>query len=191
MISAERPDAPSVTEQLHEWRDGSDAAFAAVVEQLYPELKKIAARRLGHSGNATLTPTELLHEALLQALPAPADFRSRAHFIATMSLAIRSILIDHARARVAHKRGGGALRVTLNGVEPGDDSMVVDLLAIEQALTQLEQLDPRCGRVMHLTYFAGLARAEIAELLEVSLPTVDRDLKFARAWLNQALQDGR
>ncbi len=184
------PASASLTEQLQAWRAGSDTAFAAIVDQVYAELKLIAARRLGQNGgHDTLTPTELLHEALLQALPAPMAYQNRAHFIATMSLAIRSILIDHARARIAQKRGGGAVRVTLTGLDLSDESMVVDLLAIEQALSQLEALDPRCGRVMHLTYFAGLSRAEIATLLEVSVPTVDRDLQFARAWLNRALHD--
>ena len=190
-MTAGKPESLSLTEQLQAWREGSDSAFAAVVDQVYAELKLIAARRLAQNeGVVTLTPTELLHEALLQALPSPVAYQNRAHFVATMSLAIRSILIDHARARVAQKRGGGAIRVTLAGIDAGDDSMVLDLLAIEQALTRLEQLDPRCGRVMHLAYFAGLNRAEIAELLQVSIPTVDRDLQFARAWLNRALHDG-
>lgn len=120
-------------------------------------------------------------------MPAPGDFKNRVHFFATMSLAIRSILVDHARARSTGKRGGGLIRVTLSHVEQGEEGRIVDLLAIEEALIQLEQLDARCGQVMHLTCFAGLTRDEIASLLGVSIPTVDRDLRFARSWLNRRL----
>ncbi len=179
----------SLTEQLAAWRAGNQGAFADVIDRTYADLKRIAAKRIAQGGGrATLSPTELLHEVLVQAMVGTSEFKNRVHFFATMSLAIRSILIDHARARVAQKRGGQILWVTLNDNQVGEDSMVGDLLAIEQALTQLEQLDPRCGKVMHLTYFAGLSRLEISEMLNVSLPTVDRDLRFARAWLNRALR---
>lgn len=183
-------DDTSLTAQLQAWRAGSDAALATVMDRVYADLKRIAARRISQSGNATLSPTELLHEALVDAIVAPTEFKNRAHFFATMSLAIRSILIDHARARMASKRGGDAIRVTLTEVDIGDESMVVDLLAIEQALSALEALDPRCGKVMHLAYFAGLSRVEIADVVGISVPTVDRDLQFARGWLNHAMQGG-
>jgi RNA polymerase sigma factor (TIGR02999 family) len=186
----ETSETSSLTEQLQAWRAGSDSALVQVMDRVYADLKQIAARRLGQSGgHATLSPTELLHEALLSAMAAPMEFKNRAHFFATMSLAIRSILVDHARARMAHKRGGGEIRVTLTQVDAADESMVVDLLAIEQALNALEKLDARCGRILHLAYFAGLDRAEIADVVGVSIPTVDRDLKFARGWVNRALHE--
>jgi RNA polymerase sigma factor (TIGR02999 family) len=182
-------DDTSLTAQLQAWRAGSDAALAAVMDRVYADLRRIAARRISQSGgNATLSPTELLHEALVDAMATPTEFKNRAHFFATMSLAIRSILIDHARARMASKRGGDAIRVTLTEADVGDESMVVDLLAIEQALGALEALDPRCGKVMHLAYFAGLSRVEIADVVGISVPTVDRDLQFARGWLNRAMR---
>jgi RNA polymerase sigma factor (TIGR02999 family) len=141
-------------------------------------------------GAATLSPTELLHEALIGIMPSQMDFENRAHFFATMSLAIRSILVDHARARAADKRGGGELvRVTLSDLEIGEESQAIDLLTIEQALTQLEALDPRCGQIMHLTYFAGLEQDEIALLLNTSVSTVTRDLKFARGWITRVLEN--
>jgi len=179
------PDS-SLTALLQSWRHGSGTAFGTLVERVYDELRAIAARRLGRS-NATLSPTELIHEALLGVMPAPRDFQNRVHFFATMSLAVRSILVDHARAKAAGKRGGGLVRVTLSNVEPGAEDRTVDLLAIEDALTRLEQLDARCGRIMHLTCFTGLTREEIAGMLGISVPTVDRELRFARAWLNKAL----
>jgi RNA polymerase sigma factor (TIGR02999 family) len=182
------PPAESLTGLLQAWRQGSGTAFGTLLEQVYDQLRAIAAKRLGQGGGgATLSPTELVHEALLGVMPAPLALRNRVHFFATISLAIRSILVDHARARSAGKRGGGWRRVTLSGLDVGREDAVVDLLAIEEALTRLEALDPRCGQVLHLTCYGGLTREEIAGLLEISVPTVDRELRFARSWLNRAL----
>ena len=182
--------AADLTTMLRAWREGSGTAFGDVIDQVYGELKRIAARRLNQSGgSATLSPTEVLHEALIGIMPTNMDFKNRAHFFATMSLAIRSILVDHARARAANKRGGNQIRVTLTHAEVGEESQDIDLLAIEQALSQLEALDPRCGQIMHLTYFAGLEQDEIAALLNTSVSTVTRDLKFARGWVTRALAD--
>lgn len=182
------PRSDSLTTLLQSWRQGSGTAFGTLIDQVYEQLRAIAARRLSRSGvPATLSPTELVHEALLGVMPVPAEFKNRVHFFATVSLAIRSILIDQARARLAGKRGGGMIRVTLSHAEPGEDGGIVDLLAIEEALAQLERLDARCGRIMHLTCFAGLTREEIAGLLGISVPTVDRELRFARSWLNDRL----
>jgi len=187
-MSEPEKDNPDLTTMLRVWRQGSGTAFSNVLDQVYSQLKSIAAKRLNlHGGSATLTPTELLHEALIGIMPTQMDFKSRAHFFATMSLAIRSILVDHARARAADKRGGDFVRVTLTGHDVGEESMAADLLAMEQALTKLEALDPRAGQVMHLTYFGGLEQEQIATLLEVSVPTVKRDLRFARAWLTKTL----
>jgi RNA polymerase sigma factor (TIGR02999 family) len=180
----------SLTALLHSWRQGSRTAFGTLIDQVYDHLRAIAAKRLGRSGGfATLSPTELIHEALLGVMASPREFENRVHFFATMSLAVRSLLVDHARARAAGKRGGGMIRVTLSAElgELGEDGGIVALLAIEEALVQLERLDARCGRILHLTCFAGLSREEIAGLLGISVPTVDRDLRFGRAWLNKVL----
>jgi len=196
MTAAEHPQAASnldLTRLLREWRNGDGQVFATLIEQVYPALKRIAARRVGsHSGAATLSPTELVHEAALEMMQAPMDFANRVHFFATMSLAMRTILLDHARARAADKRGGNDVQVSLSRIEAtGDEGgLAVDLLTLEQALLQLEALDPRCGQVMHLTYFGGLQQEEIAHVLSVSVPTVKRDLRFARSWLLKALGDG-
>lgn len=182
---------PDLTHLLREWRDGDGRVFSALIEQAYPALKRIAARRVsGQNGMATLSPTELVHESALGMMQAPMDFANRAHFFATMSLAMRTILVDHARARAADKRDGG-VQVSLSFVGGGDDAgLAINLLALEQALRQLEAIDPRCGQVMHLTYFGGLQQDEIAAVLDVSIPTVKRDLRFARAWLLKAIGDG-
>jgi RNA polymerase sigma factor (TIGR02999 family) len=177
-----------LTTLLHAWRDGSGTAFGSLIDQVYEELKRIAARRLGQAGGAaTLSPTDLLHEALIGIMPTDMDFKNRAHFFATVSLAIRSILVDHARARGAHKRGGEMVRVTFTNVDIGEESQAADLLAMDEALNQLEKMDARCGQVMHLTYFAGLSREEISEMLDVNVRTVARDLLFGRAWVAKAL----
>lgn len=181
----------SLTHLLREWRNGDGQVFSALIEQAYPALKRIAARRLGNqNGAAMLSPTELVHEIALGMMQAPMDFDNRAHFFATMSLAMRSILIDHARARAADKRCGG-VQISLSRVDVGDEGgLAVDLLALEQALKQLEAFDPRCGQVMHLSYFGGLQQEEIASVLGVSVPTVKRDMRFARSWLLKAIGDG-
>jgi RNA polymerase sigma factor (TIGR02999 family) len=178
----------SLTGLLHAWQQGDGRAFSRLFEQVYAQLKSIAANRLrGGAPGVTLTPTELLHEAVLRAAEVPKDFKNRAHFFATMSLMIRATLVDHARARAAQKRGGDAVRVTLTQGDAGEESMVADILALDQALIRLEALDPRTSEVLHLTYFAGLDRQQIVDVLQLSLATVDRELRFARAWLSKEL----
>lgn len=187
-MSSSAPDS-DLTRLLQAWRDGDGRALAAAIEQVYAELRRIAVQRISrHGGSATLSPTELVHEAVLGLLPAPMDFANRTHFLATVSLAMRAILVDHARARATDKRGGNRVRMSLSRVDSADAAdAAFDLLSLEQALTQLEQFDPRCGQVMHLTYFGGLAQEEIAALLQISLATVKRDLRFARSWLLKAV----
>lgn len=107
-----------------------------------------------------------------------------------MSLAIRSILVDHARARAANKRGGDLVRVTLTNIEVADSSSTFNLMAIDEALKKLEALDPRCGQIMHLSYFGGLSIEEIAALLDISASTVKRDLRFAHGWFAKNLAHG-
>jgi RNA polymerase sigma factor (TIGR02999 family) len=190
---ATEPLRDSLTTLLRSWRQGSSTSFGTLIDQVYDQLRAIAAKRLCRSGrSATLSPTELIHEALLGVMASPREFENRVHFFATMSLAVRSLLVDHARARAAGKRGGGMIRVPLDDQmgeleELGGESRTVALLAIEEALVQLERLDARCGRVLHLTCFAGLGREEIAGLLGISVPTVDRELRFGRAWLKKGL----
>jgi RNA polymerase sigma factor (TIGR02999 family) len=187
----ETPRVP-LTEWLDRWRDGQGEALAQVFEATYAELRRIAAQRLGaQAAGMTLSPTVLLHEAYLRVAERGVAFHDRAHFFAAMSLYIRSVLVDHARAREAAKRGGGAQRVTLDGREPGEDSGAADLLALHQSLEHLAAFDARCAEVLHLTCFAGLERQAIADLLGISLSSVDRDLRFAKAWVLGTGDDGR
>jgi RNA polymerase sigma factor (TIGR02999 family) len=181
---------PALTVLLQAWQQGDGNAFAKVFESVYVQLKQIAGQRLREGSGDTLSPTELLHEAVLRVVDAPMDWKNRAHFFATMSLHIRATLVDHARARHAAKRGGDALRVSLSGVDLGEDSAMVDLLMLDQSLKALELLDPRGSEILHLSYFADLDRVQIADVLGISLSTVDRELRFARAWLSKALAGG-
>lgn len=187
-MSAAPAEKSSLTTLLDAWRQGDGAAFSQLFDQVYAQLKKISAQRLREVGSdSTLSPTELLHEAILRISDAPAEWKNRAHFFASMSLIIRATLVDHARARAAQKRGGNHLHITLTGASVGEESQIADLLSLDQALNALEKIDERGSQILHLTYFAGLTREDIAGVLKISIATVDRELRFARAWLHTTL----
>ena len=175
------------------WQGGDRRALDALLPQLYQELRRMAAGRLGAVDAVhTFNPTALVHEALLKLMDGGADWQSRSHFLAVASLQMRAILVDHARARAAQKRGGGALQVTLSAVQAeavGPQGAEIELLALDQALSRLEAHDPRMARIVAMTYFGGMQRDEIAAVEGVSVPTVDRDLRFARAFLNRQMAD--
>jgi len=174
-----------LTQWLQSWQAGNAEAFSSLFEQTYTELRQIAAMRIARvAGGATLSPTELLHEAVLRVIGGAVTWQNRAHFFASMSVYMRAVLVDHARARFSDKRGAGAVHVTLAGAEQGEESGIVDLLALDQALSQLEALDARSSAVLHLSLFAGLSRHEIAEVMGVSVQIVDRELRFAKSWLH-------
>jgi RNA polymerase sigma factor (TIGR02999 family) len=178
-----------VTTLLRQWKGGDDSALDRLLPLVYAELRRIAARHLrreraGHS----LQPTGLVHEAYLRLVASPGpEWQDRAHFFGVSARLMRQILVDHARARGAAKRGGAARRVTLTeGVEP---AVVrdLDLLALDEALRRLEAMDPVQGRVVELRYFAGLSIEETAEVLGKSPATVNREWRMARAWLRREL----
>lgn len=179
-----------ITQLLHAWHRGDRDALALAMPRIYDALRRSAAQRLRGERGQTLDPTALVHEALLRMLGNDTDFASRAHFLGVAALHMRSILIDHARSRQAAKRGGGAVHVTLGAA--GEDAAygggnVFDLLALDQALTRLADHDARAARVMEMSCFAGMEQEEIAAAVGVSVPTVARDMRFARAWLNREL----
>jgi RNA polymerase sigma factor (TIGR02999 family) len=180
------PDAP-LTRLLHAWHAGDSAALGALLPQVHGELMRMAGSRLRAADGQTLSRGDLLHEALLKLMANPPPWQDRAHFFATVSLAMRSVLVDHARQRLADKRGGGLDRVTYTVSLAGEESMAADLLTLDRLLQRLQAEDPRAAEVLNLTYFAGLQREDIAQVLGVSVPTVDRELRFARAWLSEQL----
>jgi RNA polymerase sigma factor (TIGR02999 family) len=179
----------TLTRMLDSWREGNDASLNQVFDLAYEQLKQIALQRLRSTdGSATLSPTELVNEAVIRVMGATPQWQNRSHFFASMSLCMRAVLVDHARARQSERHGSAMLHVTLGHArDVGYDSAITDLLALDSALNQLEALDSRSSSVLHLTYFAGLDRHQIAEVLEVSLQIVDRELRFAKSWLNAHL----
>ena len=169
-------------------RGDSDAAERAV-RLVYGELHRIAANRLAHERPGhSLQATALINEAYLRLMGAdPLPISSRRHFLALASEQMRRILVDHARSEHAGKRGGDAVRVCLDDVQIGAAEQSVDVLSLNEALNDLQQLDPRAAQVVVFRYFGGHTEAEVAELLDVSLITVRRDWEFARSWLYNRL----
>ncbi|MBI3345608.1 MAG: sigma-70 family RNA polymerase sigma factor [Burkholderiales bacterium] len=181
------PPTRQVTELLLAWRQGDNSAFSRLLHSVHDELRRMALSRLRGGETPSLAAGDLLNEALLKLMHATPDWKDRAHFFGAVSMAMRSVLVDHARARQADKRGGGWHRATYTLSSLGEEEMVADLLTLDALLQQLQALDPRAAEVLQLTYFAGLERAEIATVLDVSVATVDRELRFARAWLAERL----
>jgi RNA polymerase sigma factor (TIGR02999 family) len=169
---------------------GDLSADSRLVALIYDELHRLAERQMrGERGGHTLTPTALIHEAWLRLAAEDAQsVQDRGQFYALAARRMRQVLIDHARRRDADKRGGGVEAITLSraGEEPAG-SGDIDALALEQALVQLEQMDARKARVVELRYYAGLEMAEIAQLLDISRATAQRDWEVARAFLHLRL----
>ena len=169
------------------------AAKQAVYDEMFPlvyaELRRIAAREMRREKpGRTLQTTALVHEAYLRLLKdASLSFENRAHFLGVAARAMREILIEHARARSARKRGGGAVRLTLDDLVAPVSSPSIDVLALDEALQRLARLDERHARVVELRYFGGLSVEETAAALELSPATVKRDWTLARAWLFREL----
>ncbi len=156
---------------------------------IYDELRRIAAGFLKHERPGhTLQPTALVNEAYMRLAGQHAvDWQNRAQLLGLAAKTMRRILVDHARARDAAKRGGPQTRVTLDewhAVEPERD---VEVLALDEALAELEALDPRLPRIIELRYFGGLTNPEVAEVLEISPATVDHERVTAVAWLRRRL----
>jgi RNA polymerase sigma factor (TIGR02999 family) len=183
------PPPRDVTRLLLAWNGGDEAALAQLMPLVYAELRRLARRHLrGERGGHTLQTTALVNEAYLRLIDAgQVRWQNRAHFFAVSARLIRRILVDNARARDTRKRGGAARRVALDealvvGCEPDDD-----LMALDEALRALTDLDARKGQVVELRFFGGLTVEESAEVLQVSPETVRRDWRLARAWLHRRL----
>jgi RNA polymerase sigma factor (TIGR02999 family) len=179
-----------VTELLHRWRAGEREVLSELVPLLYEPLRSLAHQRLRRAPQEhSLNTTGLVHEAYLRFVDAAGvSSDSPDHFLALASRVMRSILVDHARARTAAKRGGGMPTLPLQ-----EDSWLaevdVDRVAeLDEALTRLEALDERQARMVEQRYFGGLSLEEIARATDVSLATVKRDLRSARAWLAAELR---
>jgi RNA polymerase sigma factor (TIGR02999 family) len=182
-------DNPDVTNLLVEWRRGDEAALERLIPIVYEELRRVARARLRSEGSDhTLQTTALVHEAYLRLVGLDRmTLQNRTHFFAMAARLMREILVDHARRKNAQKRGGGVTMLSLDDVAAGAENEVVDVLALDQALTDLAALEERLCRVVELRFFAGLSIAEAADALDVSSATVERDWTVAKAWLLQRL----
>jgi len=179
-----------ITVLLQNWRRGDQSALAKVADTVDRELRRLAAsylrrERAGH----TLQPTALVNEAFLRLMGQGArlDWESRSHFIAIAAQHMRQILVDYARRHRAAKRGDGVTLMSLEDSQPSTDPRPVDLLALDEALEKLAAADARKARAMELKFFGGLEMAEIADVLNISIKTVEKDVRLGAAWLRSAL----
>ena len=182
-------DGADVTALLLAWSHEGEAARSRLVEVVYDELRRVAQRHLRRErADHSLTPTALVHEAYLKLIDQHrVHWQNRAHFFGVAARVMRRILVDHARARGAAKRHGGAT-VTLEEVDIGIAPIDVDILALDAALDKLGRVDSRQSELVELRFFAGLTVEETAAVLQVAPITVKRDWALARAWLFRELQ---
>lgn len=174
-----------VTQLLNDWQDGDRAALDKLTPLVYDELRRIAHRYVQRERNGhTLQTTALVNEAYLRlAGQEKTAWQNRAHFFAVTAQVMRHILIDHARRRRYLKHGGELQQVSLDQASLMSEERAAELVALDEALTELKQLDPRKSRVVELRYFGGLSLEEAANTLGVSVMTVRRDWRAAKAWL--------
>lgn len=182
-----------ITVLLKNWQAGDKQALDAITPIIYTTLQQIAAKyRRREASDLTLQATEIVHEAFIRLVGSKVDWQDRAHFFAIASRTMRHILVDYARAKRSDKRGGQFDKVTLEddlaGTNKSSDN-VGSLLVLNDALERLAKLDKRKADVLEQNLFAGLTYEEIAETLNISAATVDRDLRFAKAWLSKELRE--
>jgi RNA polymerase sigma factor (TIGR02999 family) len=178
-----------VTALLLAWREGDASALDRLMPLVYAELRRLAHRHMqGQAPGHSLQTTALVHEAYLRLIgSSQVGWQNRAHFFAVSAQLMRRVLVDAVRARRAQKRGGGAPLVSLGDTDPSQPSRP-DLLALDEALDALASFDGRKARVVELRYFGGLTVEETAEVMKVSIATVERDWHMAKLWLSKALR---
>lgn len=178
-----------ITQQLVAWSNGDAAALEQLIPAAYQELRRMADRYLRSEGAGhSLQPTALVHEAYLRLIDqTQVQWQNRAHFFGVAATLMRRILLDHAKAKHREKRGGAAQKLSLDEVANYTHERAAELIALDDALQSLAQLDERKSRVVELRYFGGLTVEETAQVLSVSPQTVLRDWNLAKAWLYQQL----
>jgi RNA polymerase sigma factor (TIGR02999 family) len=191
-VRAALVEGPAVTSEISQWlarwRAGDPDARDRVFSLIYDELRRRARRELRRHGPATVSPTTLVHETFLRLVErTQVAWADRKHFFAVASLAMRQILVDHARRRVAQKRGRGRHPDLLDEASVALDEKAAELVALDEALKHLTSLDERLGRVVDLRFFGGLSFEEAGEVLDLSPRTVKREWRKARAFLLHAL----
>jgi len=181
------PSSRDVTLLLERVRKGEAGAADALLALVYDELRATARRAFGRGREMTLQPTSLVHEAWLKLAGNLNGLDNRGHFLAVASKAMRQVLTDHARGRLREKRGSGDRGVTLVSTDGLDSDPGFELIALNDSLAKLEQLNPRHARVVELRFLGGLTIEEAARELQVSPSTVEEDWAMARAWLRTEL----
>ena len=179
-----------VTKLLGEWSRGSDAALDQLIPVVYRELRQRARNYLRRERpDHTLQPTALINEVYLRLVAdKPENWQDRAHFMALASRVMRQILVDHARRHVAGKRGSGAANVTLDEALIPAQTENTDILALDEALSRLAEVDERKCRIIEMRYFGGCTVEEAAEALGIAAITVIRETRVAQAWLRKSMQ---
>ncbi len=180
-----------VTQLLKRWRKGSREAEAALMERVHGELRRLAAGYMRRERVKTLQPTAVVNEAYMRLLPQRGvSWENRAHFFGIAAKMMRRVLVDHARRKKAIKRDAGpGDPVSISGVpSPAREADPVDVLALNTALSQLAEMDPRQSEIVEMRYFAGLTVEEVAEVLDVSTATVKREWSTAKMWLRRQMR---
>ena len=186
------PSLHRVTELLVRWREGDRLALDELMPLVYDELRRLAARHMrGERPGHTLQTSDLVNEAYLRlAGHEEIQWQNRAHFFAVAAQAMRRILVDHARRRGNRKRGGGMHRVALDEALIVSDERAAEVVALDDALARMAEIDPRKSQLVELRFFGGLSIEEAAEVLKVSPGTVMRDWTFVKAWLRKEIAGG-
>lgn len=187
-MSTQQPQ--QVTKLLHDWSQGNKAALDQLMPVVYQELRRLANSYLkGERSDHTLQATALIHEAYIRLIDQNTpQWESRAHFFGVAARLMRQILIDHARTRAAARRGGDQQRISLDDALLFSDDQAAELVAFDEALNRLSAFDERKCRIIEMRSFGGMSVEETAEALGVSVPTIKREMRLARAWLRRELQ---
>jgi RNA polymerase sigma factor (TIGR02999 family) len=178
-----------ITQALQDWNDGKDDAHERLLPYVYDELKRQARYLMSRErSNHTLQPTALVHEAFMRlAKQTGIDWQNRSHFFGISSRLMRQILVDHARTHSAAKLGSNPIHYSLDDVDIPVEDRAESIIAMNEALDHLAQIDEQQAKVVEMRFFGGLSNAEIAEALDISERTVLRELKVAKLWLYREL----
>ena len=182
-----------VTQLLINWSNGNREAIDKLLPLVYKELRQVADRYLRRErSDHTLQATALVHEAYLKLIDQRnVRWQNRAHFFGVAAQAMRRILVDHARSHQTAKRGSGSLKVSLDEGIDLSDERAADLIALDDALTRLAEIDPQKSRIVELRFFGGLSIEETAEVLGIGTATVIRQWRMAKAWLYGEVSSGQ
>jgi RNA polymerase sigma factor (TIGR02999 family) len=191
-MDMDEPAPKNITRLLLRWREGDETALDELMPVVYDELRRLAAGHLRRERqDHTLQPTALVNEVFLQLVDQrQVNWRNRAHFFGATAEVMRRILVSHARARNAAKRGGSDYKVSLTQAAGVAAEQDVEVIALDEALTDLAAFDPQLCRLVELRYFGGLSIEETAEVMQLSPATVKRHWSAARAWLHRRITGG-